>query len=206
MSVAGGPLTVLARSATTGAALAQVEVLPDDSLAQLRQAVALASGLANPARLLQGTRVLSGSSTVESAGLADGSQLEVVRGAGVLATTSTDSTAKLWCTRTGECQMTLYGHDDQVMYISFSRDGQLIATSSTDRTARIWCGDSGECLRILEGHTGPVYVACFSPDSRQLATASHDRSVKLWKVNSGFCDYHQRARPGGPLRELLAGR
>jgi WD40 repeat protein len=65
-----------------------------------------------------------------------------------LATASRDHTAKLWqlavleTTPTSEdfCTLltTFYGHQDALIDICFSPDGETLATSSHDRTVRLW--------------------------------------------------------------------
>jgi WD40 repeat protein len=55
-----------------------------------------------------------------------------------LATTSHDSTARLWDIATGRAIRTLTGHTDRVYGVAFSPDGTLLATASYDNTARLW--------------------------------------------------------------------
>ena len=56
----------------------------------------------------------------------------------LLATASSDRTARLWDPATGECLRTLTGHDGSVNGVAFSPDGRLLATASDDKTARLW--------------------------------------------------------------------
>jgi WD40 repeat protein len=76
----------------------------------------------------------------------------------LLATASTDKTARLWDPATGE----------------------RLRTASMDNTAKLWDPATGDCLGILTGHAETVYGAAFSPDGRMLATASMDRTRRLW--------------------------
>ena len=62
----------------------------------------------------------------------------------LLATASTDRTARLWDPATGECLRTLTGHAEAVYGVAFSPDGRLLATASTDSTARLWDPATGE--------------------------------------------------------------
>lgn len=122
------------------------------------------------------------------------STLQVVRGtvglasSGKVATASIDHTARLWNIGTGECLMSFLGHEDQVMCVAFSPDGELLATASTDKTAKLWHCESGQCMATCVGHSGPVYSAFFSPEGYNLLTASHDRSVKIWDSTTGGCE------------------
>ena len=73
----------------------------------------------------------------------------------------------------------LQGHEDAVMSVSFSPDGQTIATASWDTTVKLWRRD-GEELQTLFGHQDEVWSVSFSPDGERIATASWDKTVKLW--------------------------
>jgi streptogramin lyase len=103
----------------------------------------------------------------------------------LLATASTDKTARLWDPATGECVRTLTGHATGLRGVAFSPDGRLLATASTGKTARLWDPATGECLRLLTGHAEAVYGVAFSPDGRLFATASMDRTAKLWDPATG---------------------
>jgi hypothetical protein len=56
----------------------------------------------------------------------------------LLATASTDRTARLWDPATGDCLRTLTGHAESVDGVAFSPDGRRLATASIDRTAKVW--------------------------------------------------------------------
>ena len=61
-------------------------------------------------------------------------------------TASADGTAKLWNADTGECTMTLRGHDDCVISAVFSLD--IVLTVSHD-FAKIWNLFTGDCIRTF---------------------------------------------------------
>jgi WD40 repeat protein len=56
----------------------------------------------------------------------------------VLATASSDKTARLWDVATGRSLLVLKGHEWAVHSASFSPDGTVLATASSDKTARLW--------------------------------------------------------------------
>jgi WD40 repeat protein len=105
----------------------------------------------------------------------------------LLATASTDKTARLWDPATGECVRTLTGHAAGLRGVAFSPDGRLLATASMDSTAKVWDPATGECVGTLTGHAEAVYGVAFSPDGQLLATASDDRTTKLWDPATRDC-------------------
>ncbi|MUG94136.1 CHAT domain-containing protein [Scytonema sp. UIC 10036] len=74
----------------------------------------------------------------------------------------------------------LSGHEDEVIDVSFSPDGQIIATASKDKTVKLWNLD-GSQRQTLQGHKALIHDISFSPDGQTIATASWDGTVKLWK-------------------------
>jgi WD40 repeat protein len=76
----------------------------------------------------------------------------------------------------------LSGHQEQVMSVSFSLDGQHLATAGADGTARIW-NLSGQQLVQLSGHQGEVWSVSFKPNGEYLATASSDGTARLWDLS-----------------------
>ncbi|MEM9004750.1 MAG: AAA-like domain-containing protein [Cyanobacteria bacterium P01_F01_bin.86] len=121
-----------------------------------------------------------------------------------IATTSHDYTVKLWelggnkldkeCEnwdrRCNELNMdslegysiSLEGHSDSVLDVTFSPDGNTLATASQDGTVKLWDMEGNE-LNTLEGHSNSVLSVAFSPDGNTLATASQDGTVKLWELD-----------------------
>lgn len=75
-------------------------------------------------------------------------------------------------------------HNDSVVSITFSPDGNKIATASLDGTARLWNTSSGQELFKL-AHDGPVNYVAFNPDGTLIATASRDNSARIWDASSG---------------------
>jgi WD40 repeat protein len=67
----------------------------------------------------------------------------------VLATTSTDSTIKLWSVSDlDSIPLTLSGHAGAVYDVQFSPDGKRLITGSRDMTARVWALDVGDLTKI----------------------------------------------------------
>lgn len=77
----------------------------------------------------------------------------------------------------------LQQHQDSVLSVSVSPDGELMASASSDRTLKLW-SKKGELLNTLTDHQDTIWSVSFSPDlspERQIiATASKDKTIKLW--------------------------
>ncbi|MFP5271772.1 WD40 domain-containing protein [Coleofasciculus sp.] len=102
----------------------------------------------------------------------------------ILASASYDKTIKLWQLRQ-QSQLILRGHDDDVVDVTFSPDGEMIATASNDKTVKVW-NRLGQLLSTLNGHTERIYSVSFSPDGERIASASRDGTIRLWNRQGQF--------------------
>ncbi len=102
-----------------------------------------------------------------------------------IATSSEDSTVKLWDLETGDFVRQLTGHTGTVWDVEFSPDGRRLATASSDQQVYIWDVLTGELLIALPGHTGAVYRVDFDSSGERLVSASIDRTARVWDVRSG---------------------
>ena len=102
-----------------------------------------------------------------------------------LATSSTDTTAKIWDVKTGEWLLTLTGHSAGLPDIAYSPDGMKLATGSGDGTAIIWDAATGSLLFTLRGHSSGIQSVAFNSNGTLLATGSEDNTAKLWDVATG---------------------
>ncbi len=98
---------------------------------------------------------------------------------------STDKTASIWDSKTGEKITGFTGHSDWVLSVSWSPDGKRIVTTGKDGTAQIWDPATGKNLLTLSGHSGSVNTVDWSPDGSRIATASEDGVIKLWDADMG---------------------
>jgi WD40 repeat protein len=102
----------------------------------------------------------------------------------LLATGSSDKTARLWSTANGRLVRVLpmRGH---VLSERFSPDGRSLVTAGTDGTAAIWNVPSGARELLLVGATGNAEDAAFSPDGKEVAVAFADRLARIYSTQDG---------------------
>lgn len=108
----------------------------------------------------------------------------------LLATSSADTTIRLWTMETQSLQTTLRGHTHWVRSILFSRDGNRLISGSADRTIRIWDVAQQRTLEILRGHEHTVRAIAIHPDGSLLASGGLDDTIRLWDLHG---QPHERA-------------
>jgi WD40 repeat protein len=101
-----------------------------------------------------------------------------------LATSSVDSTIKLWDLETKKLK-TVLRNPSALASLAYSPDGQLLATGGYDGAVRIWRVADSSLTRTLNGHAGTVWSVAFSPDGERLATSGEDRTIRLWRLADG---------------------
>jgi WD40 repeat protein len=97
----------------------------------------------------------------------------------LLATSSHDSTVRLWQVPSGACRV-LTGHTFEVFAVAFHPDGTRLATGGRDGAVWLWDLKRGDEVARLPGHITYVWSLAFSPDGTTLASASGDSTVRLW--------------------------
>ena len=97
-------------------------------------------------------------------------------------TGSGDYTARLWSTKNGEPVGKVMRHEEIVMDVAFSPDGQRILTGAADTTARLWSAENGEPIGLPMRHEedGWVHFAQFSPKGDHLVTVPAGAVALLW--------------------------
>ncbi|GAB2556320.1 WD40 repeat domain-containing serine/threonine protein kinase [Nocardia heshunensis] len=101
----------------------------------------------------------------------------------LLATSSLDTTARLWDVRSRQPLGPLTGHVGAVSAVAFSPDGKQIVSGGVDNTVRLWDVKSRSRIgQPLTGHTDRVSSVRFSPDGTLIASGSHDGTIRLWRV------------------------
>ncbi|KAJ3038570.1 hypothetical protein HDV00_000500 [Rhizophlyctis rosea] len=100
---------------------------------------------------------------------------------------SSDRTARVWDTASGNEVAVLKGHKGGVLSVAVADDNVHVATSSDDGTVRIWDGVTGAEVHIVKGHSDWVTCVAFVPGGKWLLTGSVDESLKVWDVETWEC-------------------
>ncbi len=74
----------------------------------------------------------------------------------LMASGSSDGTAKLWSLETTRCIRTFAGHDNAVLCLDIENNHEILFTGSLDTTIRSWVLETGEPLKVFSGHQAPV--------------------------------------------------
>lgn len=77
-----------------------------------------------------------------------------------VATTSSDSTVKIWNTTTWETEKILTKHQRWVWDCVFSADSMYLLTASSDQSAKLWDLRSGEVVRNYVAQNNTLAFTC----------------------------------------------
>lgn len=110
----------------------------------------------------------------------------------VLASSSEDSTIKIWDWELGELERTIKGHTKAVLDVDFGgpKAGVLLASCSSDLTIKLWDPNNEyKNIRTLTGHDHSVSAVRFIPSAagEYLVSASRDKTLRIWEVATGYC-------------------
>jgi RNA polymerase sigma factor (sigma-70 family) len=107
---------------------------------------------------------------------------------GVLASGSSDRTARLWRFGAGNAPhvlMTSWSETRPILAAAYAPDGRVLGVATTDKTVHIRDAKSGDVLMVWHSHQDVVTCLAFSPDGQTLASGSADATVKLWDRATG---------------------
>ena len=116
---------------------------------------------------------------------------------GVLASGSSDTTAKLWNVAQKK-EITVLPTSDRkpIQALAYSPDGKWVALAKVDKTVQVCAAKTGNLLHVLRGHAGFVTCVAFSTTGDTLASGSVDKTVKLWDPATGNIKHTLADRPG----------
>ena len=86
----------------------------------------------------------------------------------------------------GNLEITMIGHEDDVLTAIALLDGRLVSCSK-DKTLRIWNTTTGDCETVLRGHSDWVLSVIVLSDGR-LISCSGDRTLRIWNATTGDCE------------------
>jgi WD40 repeat protein len=128
----------------------------------------------------------------------------------IVASSSLDSTVKIWNVATRRLETTLNGLSGGLRVV-FSPDGRILAAGDYRGNICLWDLDEGRKLDDLMGHRDMISDLAFSIDGKLLASSSFDKHARLWDIEAGISlatfdneDAYATAVALSPNGELLA--
>ena len=105
----------------------------------------------------------------------------------ILATGSEDKTARLWSTKTPQCECIgiLKGHEDYINAILI--EDTFVLTGSADKTIRKWDMNTCDCVFIFRGHNSLINRIICTGDF--VFSSSYDRTARCWDFDTGEISY-----------------
>lgn len=75
----------------------------------------------------------------------------------MVATSSLDTTARVWDLRNLHCMHAITGHKDEILDICYDYSGKKLATASSDCTAKVWdMSGAFDLISVMGGHLDEV--------------------------------------------------
>ena len=104
-----------------------------------------------------------------------------------LASGSTDSTVRLWDTKTYEELATLDVGDERIWAVALSPDGSTLAAGTASGWIGLWDVASQKRTATLAGHSWWILALSFSPDGSTLVSSSFadEDNMKTWDAATG---------------------
>jgi U3 small nucleolar RNA-associated protein 13 len=108
----------------------------------------------------------------------------------LIATGSGDKTVKIWSLADYSCLLTLEGHSNSVLKLTWlpyrpvdARDkrGPQVASAAGDGLVKIWDSISGETMSTLDNHTDRVWALIAHPQTGALISGGGDSVITFWQ-------------------------
>lgn len=104
----------------------------------------------------------------------------------LIATTSGDTTVKIWDVSKEQCQHTFTDHTQATWSSAWTSD--FLITGSMDHTCRLFDIGSWRSRQTFRGHVDSVNSVAFQPTNPCLiCTGSGDKTLSMWDIRSGLC-------------------
>ncbi|CAM9151466.1 unnamed protein product [Ectocarpus sp. 4 AP-2014] len=103
----------------------------------------------------------------------------------LVATGSSDSTAKVWDVERGYCTHNFRGHTGVVSVVAFHPDPKrlTLVTGSEDTTVRVWSLSEQSCTAVLKAHLSYVTSLAFLPGGTGVISGGRDRVLNVWALD-----------------------
>eukprot|EP00808_Paulinella_micropora_P004473 g44364.t1 len=102
----------------------------------------------------------------------------------LVATSSFDTTWRLWDVEAGRSVLCQTGHSRALYGIGMHPDGTLLVTGDLGGQSLLWDLRVGRWIMQLNGHSKQVLSCEFSPTGYHAATAGGDNTVRLWDIRN----------------------
>ena len=79
----------------------------------------------------------------------------------------------------------LTGHQDQVIYLTFSPNGKWLASASLDKTIRVWDWKSKKTIHTFHHNRQMIRTLVFHPSKSVLVSGGDDKKIHFWDLASG---------------------
>jgi WD40 repeat protein len=100
-----------------------------------------------------------------------------------IASSSFDSTVRVWDVASGRLLQTLREHENKATAVAWSPDGRYLASGAYDGTVKIWDVANGQSVRTI-GSDVPFSLV-WSPDGRYLASTAFSTDVQMLEATTG---------------------
>jgi WD40 repeat protein len=99
----------------------------------------------------------------------------------MLATASSDTTARLWSLETGEL-LTTFSSPGTLKAVAFSPDGKHLTAGGGFNTIRVWDIATRKLLYDFHAHWSEIRSLAFGADSSTLISAAWDNAARVWNL------------------------